>query len=141
MEHCIVAFEYCNSNGNQPLSLCEEEMCQCTRESLNSSNPECYDNIEKTCRDPMQYKQIKRSATLGYLFKEVNYFGYSMTILTAIIATIFGVGFIVIIISVVYRYMTRRSLPISPSRTPLCTAASSDLTLGYVSIFNNYFVI
>ncbi|KAE9556602.1 hypothetical protein FO519_000008 [Halicephalobus sp. NKZ332] len=127
---CILEFNSCLST-KEPL-VCEERMCQCTIESLlDPARAECRTVIDKVCNTSSLFPRASKT-NVSIVFKEVNYFGHSMTILTACGATFLVLSIIIFTVGLVHRYMKKKAMPSSPSRTPLCTAASSDLTL----IFN-----
>ena len=149
---CIdhVSFETCNVEFKTCLltedhEVCRGRMCQCAAESLiDSSRTECRNIIDRSCMSSPVFDG-SNSAFNGsdsvfdggnsVFLQEVNYFGHTMTVVAACGATVLTFCVLGLVLVFVYRYMTKKSMPSSPSRTPLCTAASSDLTLIFVSSF------
>uniref|UniRef100_A0A914Z0B1 Uncharacterized protein n=1 Tax=Panagrolaimus superbus TaxID=310955 RepID=A0A914Z0B1_9BILA len=138
LNYCVVEFETCQSKDKAELLQCEERMCQCTRSALrNQAKPECRYPIEMTCIIPDSSIPSKSDASNdqttteeNLLSKKIVIFGFSATIFATLIFLIFTSLPIAFGIWTLYRYFTKLSMPISPSRTPLCAASSAESGFG-----------
>lgn len=144
LNYCVEQFETCQSKNKIELLQCEEQMCQCTRSALrNEAKPECRYPIEMTCiipdsSIPSQFDYISENdeESQSLLSKKFVLFGFSTTLLTTLIILLIAILSVSFVIWTLLRYIkTKQSMPISPSRTPLCAASSAESGLGCVCVY------
>uniref|UniRef100_A0AC35FT83 Uncharacterized protein n=1 Tax=Panagrolaimus sp. PS1159 TaxID=55785 RepID=A0AC35FT83_9BILA len=137
LKYCVAEFDTCQHKDKIELLKCEERMCQCTRAALrNKAKPECRYPIEMACIIPdLAFPSLPISESKEepeyFLSTKIEILGFSVTILTTLIFLLITMLLISFGIWILYRCIKKRqSMPMSPSRTPLCAASSAESGLA-----------